>query len=121
MPVMGQQFNEGDRAQLSASQLKRLKALCLRENTPVDDYTDEYGLWVKREDLSCREPGPPFSKTRGVFAHMAKQDAHTIGVLDPEEIGMRTCSTPSTSLSSRRTSRAVSSTDSSSLRALGIM
>lgn len=54
----------------------------LRTNTPVQDYTDEYGLWVKREDLSCPPPGPPFSKTRGVYARVASRPEQVIGALD---------------------------------------
>ena len=54
----------------------------LRQNTPVDDYRDEYGLWVKREDLSCLPPGPAFSKTRGVYARVASRKESVIGVLD---------------------------------------
>lgn len=53
----------------------------LRINTPVEHYP-ELGLWVKREDLSCPPPGPPFSKTRGVFAHIANRPEQVIGVLD---------------------------------------
>jgi hypothetical protein len=45
----------------------------LREGTPLEDHLAELGLLVKREDLSCPPPGPPFSKTRGVFAHMKKR------------------------------------------------
>jgi hypothetical protein len=54
----------------------------LRTGTPVEDYRAEYGLFVKREDLACPPPGPPFSKTRGVYAWVAKQEADLIGVLD---------------------------------------
>lgn len=62
--------------------LDQLKERVLRVGTRVEDHP-EYGLRVKREDLSCREPGPPFSKTRGVFAHMAKlPQGTTVGVLD---------------------------------------
>jgi hypothetical protein len=50
-------------------------------NTPVEDYTREFGLYVKREDLCC-PPGPHFSKTRGVFAHIQKRSERVIGVLD---------------------------------------
>lgn len=55
----------------------------LRSNTPVEHYP-EYGLYVKREDKSCPPPGPPFSKARGVYAHIAKLPAHVqkVGVLD---------------------------------------
>ena len=45
----------------------------LRLGTPLEDHLSEAGLLVKREDLSCPEPGPPFSKTRGVFSHMEKR------------------------------------------------
>lgn len=54
----------------------------LRFNTPVEDHTAEFGLLVKREDLACLPPGPPFSKTRGVFAWCAKRPEAVIGVLD---------------------------------------
>lgn len=54
----------------------------LREGTPIEDYREYYGLFVKREDLACPPPGPPFSKTRGVYAHVRKQSANIIGVLD---------------------------------------
>lgn len=54
----------------------------LREKTPVQDYRERYGILVKREDLACLPPGPPFSKTRGVFAHVAKRPEKVIGVLD---------------------------------------
>lgn len=54
----------------------------LRHNTPVEDHTMRYGLLVKREDLSCPPPGPPFSKTRGVFAHVKARPEKVIGVLD---------------------------------------
>lgn len=50
-------------------------------NTPIEHYP-ELGLWVKREDLSCPPPGPPFSKTRGVYAHVEKRPEKYIGVLD---------------------------------------
>lgn len=54
----------------------------LRMNTPIDDHFDQFGLMVKREDLSCPPPGPPFSKTRGVFAHIKNRPEEVIGVLD---------------------------------------
>jgi 1-aminocyclopropane-1-carboxylate deaminase/D-cysteine desulfhydrase-like pyridoxal-dependent ACC family enzyme len=60
-----------------------MKPDILRHGTPVEDHRKELGLWVKREDLSCPPPGPPFSKTRGVLAHMAKlEPGITVGVLD---------------------------------------
>lgn len=54
----------------------------LRDNTPVEDHLQTFGLLVKREDLSCPPPGPPFSKTRGVFAHVKARPERVIGVLD---------------------------------------
>ncbi len=54
----------------------------LRENTPIEDYRKKYGLWVKREDLSCPKPGPPFSKTRGVYERVKSREEGIIGVLD---------------------------------------
>lgn len=54
----------------------------LVENTPVEDHLEEFGLLVKREDLSCPPPGPAFSKTRGVFAHVKNRPEEIIGVLD---------------------------------------
>lgn len=58
------------------------KSRMLRANTPLEDYRDRYGLMVKREDLSCPPPGPPFSKARGVYAHVKKRPEQVIGVLD---------------------------------------
>lgn len=54
----------------------------LLQGTPIEDHTKQYGLWVKREDLSCPAPGPPFSKTRGVYAHIKNRPEKLIGVLD---------------------------------------
>lgn len=54
-------------------------------NTPLEDHLASFGLLVKREDLSCPAPGPPFSKTRGVFAHVEKkvrEGINLFGVLD---------------------------------------
>lgn len=59
-----------------------LKSKMLRSMTPVEDYLEEYGLLVKREDLSCLPPGPQFSKTRGVYEHVKSRPEKTIGVLD---------------------------------------
>jgi 1-aminocyclopropane-1-carboxylate deaminase/D-cysteine desulfhydrase-like pyridoxal-dependent ACC family enzyme len=53
----------------------------LVQNTPVE-YFPEYDLYVKREDLCCPWPGPPFSKTRGVYPHIKKRPEKLIGVLD---------------------------------------
>jgi len=56
------------------------QSICV--TTPVEDYREQFGLLVKREDLSCPPPGPPFSKTRGVFAHIVARPERVIGVLD---------------------------------------
>lgn len=55
----------------------------LRKGTPLEPH-NLLGreILVKREDLSCPPPGPPFSKVRGAMAHIQAQDASTIGVLD---------------------------------------
>lgn len=59
-----------------------MNPMCI-EGTPVEDYRSTLGLLVKREDLSCPPPGPPFSKARGVYAHLAaRPDVRTVGVLD---------------------------------------
>ncbi len=54
----------------------------LRTGTPIQDFRREWGLWVKREDLACPPPGPPFSKTRGVYARVRSRPEKIIGVLD---------------------------------------
>lgn len=53
----------------------------LYENTPIK-YCPDYDLYVKREDLSCPPPGPPFSKTRGVYARVKSRREIVIGALD---------------------------------------
>lgn len=50
-------------------------------NTSVEDHRAAFGLLVKREDLCC-PGGPNFSKTRGVWAHIAGRPEEFIGVLD---------------------------------------
>lgn len=57
-----------------------MKAMCVN-GTPVEDYRERYGLYVKREDTCCPN-GPHFSKTRGVFAHVKSRPEPLIGVLD---------------------------------------
>lgn len=57
----------------------------LRLGTPLEDHLQGLGLLVKREDLSCPPPGPPFSKTRGVLGHVQARHAEGIrlfGALD---------------------------------------
>lgn len=55
----------------------------LVNNTPIEEY-DLQGttVFVKREDLSCPLPGPPFSKMRGVVEHITARPESVIGVLD---------------------------------------
>jgi hypothetical protein len=65
-----------------AAVIEELKAQMLLAGTPLEDHRDAYELLVKREDLSCHAPGPPFSKTRGVFARVAARDERVFGVLD---------------------------------------
>jgi len=54
------------------------------KGTPWEVYkVDGVDVHVKREDLCCPEPGPSFSKIRGVEAHLKGQQPGTpIGVLD---------------------------------------
>jgi hypothetical protein len=58
----------------------------LRDSTPVERVVfpgaPSFAVDVKREDLAVPPPGPPFSKVRGVFAHVAKRPEPVIGVLD---------------------------------------
>lgn len=51
--------------------------------TPVERLTvGNFPLYVKREDLCCPLPGPPFSKMRGVIPHVASRPESVMGVLD---------------------------------------
>ena len=53
------------------------------DGTPLEPYeVDGRAVWVKREDLSCPEPGPGFSKIRGVEKRLQKRPETTIGTLD---------------------------------------
>lgn len=59
-----------------------MNPMCV-QGTPVEDHLSTLGLLVKREDLSCPHPGPPFSKARGVYAHLAaRPEVKVVGVLD---------------------------------------
>ena len=51
----------------------------LVDNTPIEKHC---GIWVKREDLCCLPPGPPFSKVRGVVEHIRARPEKVVGVLD---------------------------------------
>lgn len=51
-------------------------------NTPIELYKN---IWVKREDLACPPPGPPFSKIRGLEAKLLslqKSGINTVGYMD---------------------------------------
>lgn len=53
------------------------------DNTPVMPYVlNGRTILVKREDLCSPAPGPGFSKTRGVWAHIQNRPERVIGVLD---------------------------------------
>ena len=55
----------------------------LRSSTKLEKYfASPNTIWVKREDLSTRPPGPPFSKTRGLYEHILATPQRNIGVLD---------------------------------------
>lgn len=56
-----------------------MNQMCV-DGTPLEHYP-ELGLWVKHEELCC-PPGPHFSKTRGVYAHIKARPERMIGVLD---------------------------------------
>lgn len=65
---------------ISRSAHKARHEMCVL-GTPTEDHISELGLYVKREDLCC-PIGPHFSKTRGVYAHVARRPESVIGVLD---------------------------------------
>lgn len=48
------------------------------DNTPVEIYD---GIMVKREDLSCLPPGPPFAKVRGLQKRMEHLKAFGVSVV----------------------------------------
>jgi 1-aminocyclopropane-1-carboxylate deaminase/D-cysteine desulfhydrase-like pyridoxal-dependent ACC family enzyme len=72
----------GDGAKVPQRNAERY--LMLINNTPLEKHALANGreIWVKREDLCCPEPGPSFSKARGVVAHMRNRPEKVIGVLD---------------------------------------
>lgn len=46
--------------------------MILTVDTPLECYlVGPRKVWVKREDLACPPPGPPFSKVRGLVDHMS--------------------------------------------------
>jgi len=60
----------------------RTDSWSLVHGTPVEEWIGAFGLLVKREDLCSPLPGPPFSKMRGVMAHIKSRPEPIIGVLD---------------------------------------
>lgn len=60
-----------------------MRKTMLFDNTPVEVYRiGENEVHVKREDMACNSPGPPFSKVRGlmpVLQRLKKEGVTTIG------------------------------------------
>jgi 1-aminocyclopropane-1-carboxylate deaminase/D-cysteine desulfhydrase-like pyridoxal-dependent ACC family enzyme len=72
--------------------------MSLRRNTPVEEYPlavrvsnvpvrirGPVDILVKREDLCCDPPGPPFAKVRGLLIrlqNLKRQGLHTIGYME---------------------------------------
>ena len=58
----------------------------IQKGTPIETYTiDGYPFFVKREDLACLPPGPPFAKVRGLFLYLQKLQANgckVVGYMD---------------------------------------
>lgn len=55
----------------------------LVENTPIEYVRP--GLFVKREDLACQPPGPPFAKVRGLWPtliELKRSGIKTVGYMD---------------------------------------
>lgn len=56
------------------------------QNTPIEKYqVKERDIYVKREDLACLPPGPPFAKVRGllpVLEELKADGIKTIGYMD---------------------------------------
>lgn len=51
-------------------------------STPIELYNHKLGqYWVKREDLCCKAPLPPFSKVRGVVKHLVNLKKSGIDVV----------------------------------------
>lgn len=60
--------------------------LILIDNTPIEIYSiRKHSVYVKREDLCCKKPGPPFSKVRGALLHLKKLKSagiNTVGYVE---------------------------------------
>ena len=63
----------------------------LRANTPVERHVlyhrekGEIPFYVKREDMACAPPGPPFAKIRGLSIYMQalqREGVETVGYMD---------------------------------------
>jgi hypothetical protein len=74
----------------SVEVMKRIDLMALALNsgllvdeTPLETYSlNGHDILVKREDLCAPDPGPSFSKLRGVVMHIARRTEPVIGVLD---------------------------------------
>ena len=54
----------------------------IKENTPIEYYKIRgREIAVKREDLCTQPPGPPFSKCRGLYAHLIKLRKQNINIV----------------------------------------
>ncbi|MBU0777754.1 PLP-dependent lyase/thiolase [Patescibacteria group bacterium] len=55
-------------------------------NTPIEKYLIEgQEIYVKREDLACLPPGPPFAKVRGLYPvlrRLKKEGIKTVGYME---------------------------------------
>ncbi|RLC75161.1 MAG: hypothetical protein DRI61_15365, partial [Chloroflexi bacterium] len=54
--------------------------------TPIESYNVEgHEIFVKREDLACKSPGPPFAKVRGlepVIKSLMSKSINTVGYME---------------------------------------
>lgn len=63
-----------------------MKRYPIKHNTPVEEH--EYSgikYFVKREDLACKRPGPPFAKVRGLYPvllNLQKEGVTTVAYMD---------------------------------------
>ena len=52
------------------------------QNTPIERYEIDGGeIFVKREDLACLPPGPPFAKVRGLYSRLLKLKSKGVEVV----------------------------------------
>jgi len=60
--------------------------MLINDETPLEPYTvDNRVIYVKREDMACNPPGPPFAKVRGLYpklVQLKQQGIQTVGYTD---------------------------------------